>query len=51
MASRVPIPQMQQFNFDQAIGRDNYESLQIRATHRYSHGLSFLLASRALAQR
>jgi hypothetical protein len=44
VASRVPIPQMQQFNFDQAIGRDNYESLQIRATHRYSHGLSFLLA-------
>ena len=44
VANRVPIPQMQQFNFDQAIGRDSYESLQVRATHRFSSGLSFLLA-------
>ena len=44
VASRVPIQQMQQFNLDQAIGRDSYESLQIRATQRFSHGLSFLLA-------
>jgi hypothetical protein len=44
IAGRVPIPQMQQFNLDQAIGRDNYQSLQIRATQRFSHGLSFLVA-------
>src|SRR6185369_6996635 len=44
IASRTPIPQMQQFNFDQAIGRDSYQSLQVRATHRLSHGLSFLVA-------
>ena len=38
---RSPFPYIPAGNFDQSVGRSEYDALQIQLRHRYSHGVSF----------